>query len=64
MRFYKDSKIINDTLYYVPISKSGFNFEKISINDIFVLMTMKSLILENLYLEPIDTGEISLAELF
>lgn len=32
--FIKDSKIINDTIYYVPISKSGFNFEKISINDI------------------------------
>ena len=32
--FIKDSKIINDTVYYVPISKSGFNFEKISINDI------------------------------
>ena len=33
--FIRDSKIINDTLYYVPISKSGFDFEKISINDIF-----------------------------
>ena len=38
--------------------------KKYQLTTFSVLMTMKSLILENLYLEPIDTGEISLAELF
>ena len=61
--FIKDSKIINDTVYYVPISKSGFNFEKISINDI-VTSENKGINTKKFILGTDNMGEIYLADYF